>query len=63
MFSLSQMQITEGILIHLYEKATNVHQLIKRLFVQENTHQTNITEHLPLKGHPDASFHNDKYLN
>lgn len=29
--------------MQLSEKATNVHQLIKRLFVQEKTHQTNIT--------------------
>lgn len=42
MFSLGLVQITERMLMHLYEKATNVHPLIKRLFVPESTHQTNI---------------------
>lgn len=42
MFSLSLVQITEWIFMHLYEKATNVRQLIKRLFVQE-THTKQIS--------------------
>lgn len=61
MFSLSQVQITEWILKHLHEKATNVHQLIKdSLFRKTHTKQISLNIYYY---YSDASFNNDKCLN